>query len=95
MSHSSDTVSDEIFELSFNVILRLALAALLIFWCFLILRPFLILIVWAVILAVAFGGVFEKLCRIVGGRRAVAPQFSPSSPSFSSFSPPIRSDSPC
>ena len=73
MSHSSDTVSDErLFELSFNVILRLALAALVIFFCFLILRPFLILTIWALILAVALEGVFEKLCGMVGGRRPVA-----------------------
>ena len=62
MSHSSDTVTDaRIFELSFNVVLRLTLAALLIFWCFLILRPFMMVILWAVILAVALNGVFGKL----------------------------------
>ncbi len=73
MSHSPDTVSEErIFELSFNVVLRLTLAAFLIFWCFLILRPFLILILWAVILAVALHGVFEKLRGMVGGRRTLA-----------------------
>ncbi|MEE8146501.1 MAG: AI-2E family transporter [Longimicrobiales bacterium] len=71
-------MSDErIFELSFNVALRLTLAALLIFWSFLILRPFLILILWAVILAVALEGVFEKLSGMVGGRRTVAATIFP------------------
>jgi predicted PurR-regulated permease PerM len=66
-------VSDErIFELSLNVALRLTLAALLVFWCFLILRPFMIIILWSVILAVALKGVFEKINGWVGGRRAVA-----------------------
>ena len=73
MTDPSDTVSDErIFELSFNVVLRLTLAASLIIWCFLILRPFMIVLLWAVILAVAFQGVFEKLTAMVGGRRGVA-----------------------
>jgi predicted PurR-regulated permease PerM len=73
VSHSSDTVSDKrIFDLSFNVALRLTLVAFLIIWCFLILRPFMIVLLWAVILAVAFQGVFEKLCGMVGGRRGVA-----------------------
>ena len=71
MSDSSDAVSDErIFNISFNLVLRLALVAILIFWCFQILSPFMIIILWAVILAVALEGVFEKLCGMVGGRRA-------------------------
>ena len=73
MSHSSDTISDErVFQLTFNVFLRLSLIALLMFFSFLILRPFMIIIIWAVILAVALEGVFEKLCGMVGGRRSVA-----------------------
>ncbi len=73
MSHSSDTISDErAFELTFNIVLRLALAASLIFFSFVILRPFMIIIVWAVILAVALEGVFEKICGMVGGRRTLA-----------------------
>ncbi len=73
MSQSSDTLSDaRVFELSFNVALRLTLAASLITWSFFILRPFMIVLLWAIILAVAFEGVFEKLCGMVGGRRGVA-----------------------
>ncbi|MFV2007745.1 MAG: AI-2E family transporter [Longimicrobiales bacterium] len=73
MSPSSDTLSDaRVFALSFDVALRLTLAASLIIWIFFILRPFMIVLLWAVILAVAFEGAFEKLCRMVGGRRRVA-----------------------
>ena len=73
MTHPSDTASDErIFELTFNVVLRLTLAASLVIWCFFILQPFMIVLLWAVILSVAFQGVFEKLCGMVGGRRGVA-----------------------
>ena len=73
MNDSSDTISDErVFQLTFNVFLRLSLVALLMFFSFMILRPFMIIIVWAVILAVALEGVFDKLCGMVGGRRSVA-----------------------
>jgi len=73
VSQSSDTISDErVFQLTFNVVLRLTLAASLVFWCFVILRPFMIVILWAVILAVALEGVFDKLLSMVGGRRALA-----------------------
>lgn len=73
MSHSSDAISDEkVFNLSFNIALRLSLAASLVIWCFMILRPFMIVLLWAIILAVAFQGVFEKLCGMVGGRRGLA-----------------------
>ena len=73
MTDPSDAMSAErVFDLTFNVVLRLTLAAALVVWCFLILSPFMIILLWAVILAVAFQGVFEKLCRMVGGRRGVA-----------------------
>lgn len=73
MSPSTGTVSDErAFQLSFNIALRLTLVALLTFWCFKILAPFMMIMLWAVILAVAFQGVFEKICTMVGGRRGIA-----------------------
>lgn len=73
MNQSAPTISEhQIAKLSLNVALRLALAALLIVWCVSILRPFLIPVVWAIILAVAFHGVFERMTRMVGGRRGLA-----------------------
>jgi len=55
-------------SLSLNVATRVGLAALLVAACFVIVRPFLVILLWAVILAVALDGVFEKIVGIVGKR---------------------------
>lgn len=55
-----------------DTLIRLALLAGLIIWCFIILRPFLVLILWGVIIAVAVYPVFMRFAGALGGRRAVA-----------------------
>jgi len=73
VSHSSNARSDErVMDLSLNVALRLTVVAFLVFWCFMILRPFVIVMLWAVILAVAFEGLYEKINGVLGGRRGPA-----------------------
>lgn len=73
MSQSPDTASDaRAVQLSFAVALPLTAVALLIVACFTILKPFVLIMLWAVILAVALEGVFNKLLRMVGGRRGMA-----------------------
>ena len=52
--------------------IRIALLFLLIVVSFLIFRPFLIVTVWGIILAVAFYPIFLRLKKIVKGKRAVA-----------------------
>ena len=73
MNQPTSTISEhQIVKLSLNVALRLALAALLLFWCLTILRPFLIPVMWAIILAVALKGVFERMVKMFGGKRGLA-----------------------
>jgi predicted PurR-regulated permease PerM len=52
--------------------MRLTLVALLAYWCFRIFRPFLIVVVWGIILAVAFDPLVGRVTRWVGGRRKLA-----------------------
>lgn len=52
--------------------IRLALMALVAYWCFLIFRPFLIVVVWGIILAVALDPLVGRVTRWVGGRRWLA-----------------------
>ena len=59
-------------KLSLHVGLHLALVVLLVAWCFVIMRPFLIILLWAIILAVACSGMFEKMVGMVGGKRGWA-----------------------
>jgi predicted PurR-regulated permease PerM len=62
---------NRIVNLSLNVALRLTLAALLLVWCFSILRPFLVPLTWAIILAVALNGVYAKIVGVLGGKRGL------------------------
>ena len=52
--------------------IRLGLLMLLTYWCFLILRPFLVILLWAVIIAVAIFPIFTKLRALLGGRNKLA-----------------------
>ncbi len=51
-----------------NLALQLALVTLLVVWSFAIIRPFIIPVLWAIILAVALNPVFLRMKRILGGR---------------------------
>ena len=72
MSDTGTPQTDQILDLSVDVALRLALLAFLLVMCVIIVRPFAILILWAIILAVALAGPFEKLVGVVGKRGRAA-----------------------
>jgi predicted PurR-regulated permease PerM len=52
-----------------EIAIRLFLVAALAYWCFLIFRPFLVPVLWGIIIAVALGPWFDKLASLLGGRR--------------------------
>jgi len=71
--NSSDVSSDQkARRLSVVVALHLALVTGLILACFLIMKPFMIILTWAVILAVALQAPFKKLVGMAGGKRGLA-----------------------
>lgn len=51
---------------------RLALVAVLAVWCYRVVAPFLDLLIWAVVLAVAFGPLHRRLAGVLGGRTTLA-----------------------
>jgi len=55
-----------------DLAIRLAVIALLAFWCYWIARPFLMPIVWGVVLAVALYPLYIRLENVLGGRRKLA-----------------------
>ncbi len=55
-----------------EVAVRLGVIVVLIGLCLLIISPFLSIVVWAAIIAVAADAPYEKLCTLLGGRRALA-----------------------
>ena len=55
-----------------QLMIRLGLLALLIIWTFMIVRPFVPILTWSVVLAVAFHPAFSWLTKVIGGRPRVA-----------------------
>lgn len=52
--------------------LRIGFIALLLIWSFLIVKPFILLILWAIIIAVTIYPLFDKLAAALGGRTKLA-----------------------
>lgn len=50
-------------------IIKIALVLLLLVWCFLIIQPFLLVILWAIILAVALFPVYKSILNRIGEKR--------------------------
>ena len=55
-----------------QLVIRLGLLAFLLFWAFLIIRPFVPILTWSIVLAVALYPVFILLSRLLGGRPKLA-----------------------
>lgn len=52
--------------------IRLGVLAIVLIWCFQILQPFLIPLVWGIIIAVAIHPLYLMLANLLGGRRVIA-----------------------
>ena len=77
MSTIPDAITEErVISLSLNVALRLALVAALVFYSFVILKPFMIILLWAMILAVALRAPFEWLAGRVAKRGVAGTVFA-------------------
>ncbi|HSE27471.1 MAG TPA: AI-2E family transporter [Gemmatimonadales bacterium] len=69
MTHPAPPRSvDQVFDVTVNVVLRLAVLATLILLTVLIVRPFAFLLIWAIILAVALASFFERLVALLRRR---------------------------
>lgn len=55
-------------ELAIDIAIRIGVLALLIAWCFQILRPFITPVIWGTVIAIAFYPVCKKLRDLLGGR---------------------------
>ncbi|MCX5568206.1 AI-2E family transporter [Kaistia sp. K-TC2] len=52
--------------------IRLGLLALLLYWTLVLIQPFIPILTWSVVLAVAFNPLYRELARLLGGRRKLA-----------------------
>ena len=55
-----------------NVVIRVGALAVLAFWCFRILQPFFVPVIWGVIIAVAIYPLYQMLVNFLRGRRTLA-----------------------
>ncbi|TVZ41204.1 putative PurR-regulated permease PerM [Alteromonadaceae bacterium 2753L.S.0a.02] len=59
-------------NMSLEAVVRIAIVLMLLVWCFDILKPFILPLVWGIIIAVASHKLFIGLCNKLGGRTALA-----------------------
>jgi len=72
MNSSMSSTGDQEFEKSATNAVRLGILFLLLYWCFLIIAPFVHLVVWGAILAVAVYPLHQKLAAKTGGRNKLS-----------------------
>jgi predicted PurR-regulated permease PerM len=73
MSTSNQPSNDKLFVArALEASIHIGLVALLIFWCFKIGRPFIEIIVWGIIIAVAIHPIYSRLKSVLGGRDRLA-----------------------
>jgi predicted PurR-regulated permease PerM len=73
MSDFNVSTDDKLFHRRvIEAAIRIGLLFLLVLWCFYIVRPFILLVLWGTIIAVAVYPMFEKLQYILGGRQKLA-----------------------
>lgn len=61
-----------ILDISVDVAVRLAVTGLLVVWCFKIFTPFILPMMWGIIIAVALAPMFGKLTALLRGKRGIA-----------------------
>lgn len=76
MSEAVPKDASEPIRTAVEISVRLGLIALLVGWCLQIVAPFVGIVVWALIIAIAAESPHEALSRMLGGRRALAATIS-------------------
>lgn len=73
MNDLSEALADKLFQRrTLEAAIRIGLVVLLALWCFNIVSPFIMLVLWGTIIAVAIYPLFVKFSALLGGRRKLA-----------------------
>lgn len=75
MKQNNATFNSFNFEKIADTLIRLGVLFLLIGWCYDILKPFVLIIVWAIVIAVALSPVYESMVKIFRGKKILATVF--------------------
>ena len=77
MTSLPGSLTDRIFvRRAVEAAIRIGLVALLVAWCFQIVRPFIVPVVWGIIIAVAVHPGYRRLEDALGNRRTIATMFT-------------------
>lgn len=60
------------FEKIIDTLIRIGVLSLLLMWCFDILRPFILILIWAIVIAIAIYPIHILFCKIFRGRKILA-----------------------
>jgi predicted PurR-regulated permease PerM len=71
-SNSAEIIPDELPRKVAETAIRIGVLALLLFWCFQIVQPFIVTTAWGAIIAVAIHPAYRALVGLLGGRRRLA-----------------------
>ncbi len=74
--HKKQPGDDRITASFIETAIRLAVLALLLYWSFVLVQPFISIFIWSAVLAVALYPVFEWISHGLGGRRRLAAAFT-------------------
>jgi predicted PurR-regulated permease PerM len=75
MEPNQSNTTNHNFEKLVDTIIRLAVLGVLLLWCFDILKPFMLILVWAVVIAIAIFPVHNFLVKVFKGRRILVVVF--------------------
>jgi predicted PurR-regulated permease PerM len=75
MNQKNSNFNNYSFEKIADTLIRLGVLFLLIGWCYDILKPFVLIIIWAIVIAVAFSPIYESVVKLFRGKKVLATIF--------------------
>jgi predicted PurR-regulated permease PerM len=75
MDQNNSNFNNYSFEKIADTLIRLGVLFLLIGWCYDILKPFVLIIIWAVVIAIAFSPIYQSVVKLFRGKKILATIF--------------------
>ena len=69
---NGSSMSEKLNSIWIELMIRIGVLGLLLYWSYVLIRPFITIAIWSVVLTVALYPIYEWLVRCVGGRRRLA-----------------------
>jgi len=72
MENNNSNLSKDNFEKIVDIVIRLGVLSLLLMWCYAILRPFILILIWSVVIAIAIYPIHKTFVTIFKGKKSIA-----------------------